>query len=543
MTRNDTTSRRRFLHESAALATALPTTIAWLGSPTEAAKADEAGPTIDCDVLVYGSTPGGVAAAVEAARRGCQVVLACPYKRPGGMAASGLSTTDAVRTELFGGLVAEFISRVRTYYEQTLGRDSAEWPLVKDGWFYEPSVAERAFNEMIAGEHARLDYRRGVHLLKTTTSKGRITSAELELADGKKLTVSARTYIDGTYEGDLAAAAGVPYRVGREGRDEYGESLAGIHYMNSKTGTQIMTPDTGAPSQAIQAFCARCIFTDDESKKIPIEKPATYDRHEVDYLPLIDDFAAGRRKSWSRGTPLPNRKFQQNGGIDQPTSLNLPGVSWEWPEAGRAYRAELAKFHVDHAAGLLWFLGNDPRVPSHIRKIIGPLGLHQDEFSDTGGWPWQIYVRQGRRIEGRALVTQHNFIKDPKTGRTPRVEHPVTLGEHSFDIHPCHDRRFAIDGFLEGVLWYPKKAFGPAQPGQVPWGALLPKKLDNLVVPVAMSATHVAFSVLRMEPVWMTTGQLAGLAAAVAKDESCDVAALDPDPLPKTLGLLTEPPV
>lgn len=543
MTRPHRTSRRSFLQDSAAAATGLPTTIAWLGSAVDDAKAKESGATIDCDVFVYGSTPGGVSAAVEAARRGCKVVLACPYKRPGGMAASGLSTTDAVRPELFGGIVAEFIGRVRTYYEKTLGRESPEWKLIMDGWFYEPSVAERAFDDMIAGESARLDYRRGAHLLSAKTENGRITEVQLDQGDGQLHVVTARTYIDGTYEGDLAAAAKVPYRVGREGRGEHGESLAGIHYMNSHTGTQIMTADTGEPSPAIQAFCARSIFTDDDAKKIPIEKPATYDLHEVDYLPLIGDFEAGRRKSWSRGQLLPNRKFQQNGGIDMPTSLNLPGVSWTWPEADRHHRARLAQFHVDHAAGLLWFLGNDPRVPSHVRQLIGPLGLHKDEFTDTAGWPWQIYVRQGRRIEGRALVTQHNFIRDPKTGKTPRVEQPVTLGEHSFDIHPCHDRRFAVEGFLEGVLWYPKKAFGPAQPGQVPWGALLPKKIDNLLVPVAMSATHVAFSVLRMEPVWMTTGQLAGLAAAVAKEKTCDVASLDPDPLPKTLGLLTEPPV
>ena len=535
-------SRRQFLKSTAVVATSLPATIAWTGSSLALAIERAAGEAATCDVLVYGSTPGGVCAAVEAARRGCKVVLACPYKRPGGMAASGLSTTDAVRPELFGGLVAEFIGRVRKYYERTLGRNSPQWPLVNEGWFYEPSVAERAFDEMLTDEDSRIDYRRGAHLVGAMTAGGKIRQVVLESADGKKLTVTAKTYIDGTYEGDLAAAAKVRYRVGREGRDEYGESLAGIHYMNSKTGEQIVTADTGEPSPAIQAFCARCIFTDDEAKKIPIEKPATYDLHEVDYLPLLNDFASGRQKSWGKGTPLPNRKFQQNGGIDRPTSLNLPGASWAWPEADRHHRARLAQFHVDHAAGLLWFLGNDPRVPSHVRKSIGALGLHKDEFTDTGGWPWQIYVRQGRRIEGRALVTQHNFIKDPKTGRTPRVENAVTLGEHSFDIHPCHDRRFAVDGFLEGVLWYPKKAFGPAQPGQVPWGALLPKTIDNLVVPVALSATHVAFSVLRMEPVWMTTGQLAGLAAAVAKEKNCDVASIDPEPLPKTLGIPTEPP-
>ena len=190
---------------------------------------------------------------------------------------------------------------------------------------------------------------------------------------------------------------------------------------------------------------------------------------------------------------------------------------------------------------MMWFLQNDPRVPDGLRAQVKTWGLHAEEFTDNGHWPWQIYVRQGRRIEGRARVTQHNFTIDPKSGRTPKIAGAVAVGEHSFDVHPCHDRRYAVDGFLEGVLWYPKKDAGPAQPGQIPWGAMLPKSLDNLLVPVALSSTHVAMSVLRMEPVWMTTGQLAGLAAAVAKDQRVDAASLDPDPLPKTLGLLTDP--
>ena len=128
-----------------------------------------------------------------------------------------------------------------------------------------------------------------------------------------------------------------------------------------------------------------------------------------------------------------------------------------------------------------------------------------------------------------------------KTGRTPRVKQSIAIGEHSFDVHPCHDRRFAVEGWMEGVLWYPQKASGPAQPGQVPYGAMLPKNLNNLLVPVALSSTHIAMSVLRMEPLWMTTGQVAGLAAAVAKEKSVDVANLDPDPLPKTLGIKVDP--
>lgn len=230
-----------------------------------------------------------------------------------------------------------------------------------------------------------------------------------------------------------------------------------------------------------------------------------------------------------------------NGDIARLTSLNCPGVSWSWPEAGRRHRRRLEQFHVDHAAGLIWFLQNEPRVPDQVRARMKPIGLHHQEFRDSGHWPWQIYVRQGRRIEGRAKVTQHNFMIDPKTGRTPRIAQAIAIGEHSFDVHPCHDRRYAVDGFMEGVLWYPKKAFGPAQPGQVPYGAMLPKNLDNLLAPVPLSSTHVAMSVLRMEPVWMTTGQVAGLAAALALDRRLDAANLDPAPLPGMLRITIDP--
>ncbi|MHB8902981.1 MAG: FAD-dependent oxidoreductase [Thermoguttaceae bacterium] len=493
-----------------------------------------------CDTLVYGSTPGGIAAAVEAARRGDRVVLACPKNNPGGMTASGLCTTDAVRRNLFGGLVLEFIRGVQERYRQILGSDPAQLKLTEDGWFYEPSVAEHVFRQILAAQD-RLEWLPGLWLTRADVADGLITQVELEDPKGVKLQVAARTFIDGTYEGDLAATAKVPYRVGREGRQEYGESKAGIHYMDWKKGQQILTADTGEPSIAIQAFCARSIFTDDPEHRVPIDKPETYEEHLPDYLPLLDDFKTGRKRSFGYGTPMPRRKYQMNGSITDLTSLNCPGVNWGYPEADRHHRARLDQFHIDHAAGLIWFLQNDPHIPDSVRKSMQQIGLHDEEFVANRHWPWQIYVRQGRRIEGRAIVTQNNFIVDPKTGRTPPVEHPIALGEHSFDVHPCHDRRFLVDGFMEGVLWYPKKAEGPAQPGQIPYGAMLPRHIDNLLVPVAMSSTHVAMSVLRMEPVWMTTGQVAGLAAAEARQKGCQVAQLDPAPLPKTLGILTEP--
>ena len=183
--------------------------------------------------------------------------------------------------------------------------------------------------------------------------------------------------------------------------------------MDWKQGRQIQTPDTGEPSAAIQAFCARSIFTSDPAKLVPFEKPDTYEQHLPDLLPLLDDFATRRVTQRGLGTPLPRQKFQLNGSIDQLTSLNCPGVSWSWPEAPRHHRERLERFHVDHAASYAWFLQNDPRVPDRIRAVWQRAGLARDEFVDNGHWPWQIYVRQGRRIEGRALVTQRNFTIDP----------------------------------------------------------------------------------------------------------------------------------
>ncbi len=525
--------RRQFLATTASGSIAAGMLSGRIASAIEPTTANER----SADTFVYGSTPGGIAAAVEAARRGERVVLACPKRNPGGMTASGLCTTDAVRRHLFGGLVLEFIEGVRAQYSRILGKNEKQLRLTRDGWFYEPSVAETVFRAMIEREE-RIVWLPDCWLDECKTDERHIRSVTLD-QQGVPIVVKARTFIDGTYEGDLAAKANVKSRVGREGRDEYGESKAGIHYMNWRTGQQIMTPDTGEPSLAIQAFCTRSIFTNDPEHLVPIEKPDTYEQHLTDLLPLREDFRSGRIKRWGRGTELPRSKYQMNGSITGLTSTNCPGVNWGYPEADRHHRQRLDDFHRDHIASLIWFLQHDDSVPKGVRNYMLGIGLHDQEFVGNGHWPWQLYVRQGRRIEGRAIITQHNFTPDPGSGKTPTVEGAVAMGEHSFDVHPCHDRRFLVKGFMEGVLWYPKKAEGPAQPGQIPYGALLPRHIDNLLVPVAMSCTHVAMSVLRMEPVWMTTGQIAGLAAAEAHQLNCDVASLDPAPLPKTLKIQT----
>ncbi len=530
--------RRTFLQTAIASATAAH-------SPAEQTAGRSGSDNLACDVCVYGSTPGGVASAVEAARRGAKVVLACPKSHPGGMAASGLATTDAIRPALFGGFVTEFIGKVRAEYVKLLGENNPEFKLIRDGWFYEPSVAEQVFRRILEGEQDRLQWLPAHWLLGAVIKNRRVTEIELERKDGSRMVVSGRTFIDATYEGDLAAAAKVPYRVGREGRAEFGEPFAGIFYMNLHTLQQILTPDTGEPSIAIQAYCSRNIFTDDPDQRVPTEKPATYEQHLQDYLPILDDFATGRMKSWGWGTPLPHRKYQLNGDIAAMTSVNCPGVSWAWPESERRYRERLEQFHTDHAAGLMYFLQNDTRVPDRIRDHVKPLGLHRLEFPDSGHWPWQIYVRQGRRIEGRDIVTQHNFTRDPKTGRSPRLSQPIAIGEYPFDVHPCQDRRFAVDGWMEGVISYHRRGVDalhtPAEPGQIPYGAILPKNVDNLLVPVAVSSTHIAMSVIRMEPVWMTLGQVAGAAAAVGIQQRLDVAHIDPVPLPGMLKIPVDP--
>ena len=490
------------------------------------------------DVFVYGSTPGGIAAAVTAARSGRRVCLACPKPFPGGMAASGLCTTDAVRRHLFGNLVLEFVGRIREHYRMNLGESHPEWPLCQEGWFYAPVVAQSCFEDMIA-EEERLTYLPGQRLTQAIVQSGRIVAVRLDsLRDGQEHLCEAACFIDGTYEGDLAARAGVGYRVGREGREEYGEPLAGIHYMDWRTGRELSTPHSGQASAAIQAFCARIMLTDDSSRRIPIEKPGTYEAHLQDYLPLLQDFRSGRITSLQQILPLvrlPQGRIEANGHIEALTSLNCPGVSWEYPEADIALRNELDRFHHEHALGLLHFLQHDPHVPDAIRGQAGTLGLHKEEFTQTGNLPWQLYVRQGRRIEGRARVTQANFTPDPVSGRTPLIPDAIAMGEHSFDVHPCHDRRHANEGMMEGVLWYPRKESGPAQPGGIPYGSMLPRHIDNLLVPVALSATHIAMSVIRMEPVWMTLGQVAGQAAHAAMEQGVAPADLDPKTLVGTV--------
>lgn len=541
-------NRRGFLKASAG-AILVPSLAPWSGRAVavepamDGAAAPESPADIACEVFVYGSTPSGVAAALEAARRGCRVVLACPKRHAGGMLASGLGGLDSrYGRRMHASFVSEYIGAVQAAYQRRAESGAPEWQLKapKRG-SSEPSVVEGVFDAFLASQAERIRFLRGHHLTKASVAGGRVRRVVLDAPAGDCVSIGARTFIDCTYEGDLAAAAGVPYRVGREAEEEFGESLAGIRYVDWRTGKELVLPESGAASPGIQSYCARSVFTTDRKKLVPVRKPASYDQHLMDLMPLGEDFATGRLSWRSYGKPMAGLKWELNGTINAPTSLNCPGVGWAWPEANRAQRARLERYHIEHAASFVWFLQHDARVPEKLREYWRQAGLHADEFTDNGHWPWQIYVRQGRRIEGRARVTQHNFTLDPRLGRTPKVPHPVAIGEYAIDVHPCHDRRFEIKGLQEGAIWFPKSVPTPSRPGQVPYEALLPKAIDNLLVPVALSATHIGMAVCRMEPVWMTTGQVAGLAAAEAQRLGRDVAALDPTPFPQQIGLEPDP--
>lgn len=542
-------NRRDFLQSLGAAALATSAVRAWAvdaDTPTTAPTRAEAKelPVTTCDVLVYGSTPSGVAAALYAARGGCRVILACPKRHAGGMLASGLGGLDTKRRDLHSGFLLEYrearMAEARRL--EAAGVPESQREVVgKTGTT--PAFAEAVLENLLHSQGDRIAFWRAHHIVGATVGGGRIAEVVLESeeAGAPRRRVVAKTYIDTSYEGDLAAAARVPYRVGRESQEEFGESLAGIRYFDPRKGREIVTPDSGAASPGIQAFCARCVFTTDPEKRVPFEKPVTYEQHLPDIWPLLSDFASGRLKDRTYGKALPGLKWELNGAIDQPTSLNVPGANWAWPEANRAHRRRLEQFHLDHAASYFWFLQNEPRVPDRVRARWREAGLHRDEFPDNHHWPWQIYVRQGRRIEGRDRVTQHTFTVQMKTGLTPRCAQPIALGDYTIDVHPCHDRRFAESGWLEGAIWYRETIPSPVQPGQIPYGALLPKTLDNLLVPVGLCASHIGMAVARMEPVWMMTGQVAGLAAAEARATGTDVAHIDPVPLTQRARIITDP--
>ena len=496
------------------------------------------------DVVIYGGTAAAVTAAVQASRMGKRAVIVSPDQHLGGLSSGGLGFTDTGDKAVIGGLAREFYHRLWQHYQSPVawrwerrdefGNKGQGTPAI-DGenrtmWIFEPHVAEAAF-EALVKEHAIpvvrgewLDRVRGV-----TKSGARIVSIRTE----RGRTYAGRMFIDATYEGDLMAAAGASYHVGRESTAAYGERWNGVqtgvlhhrHHFGAvskpvspyivagdpKSGVlpRISTAppgEYGAGDSKVQAYCFRMCLTDHAENRVPFARPEGYDARQYELLLRI--FNAGWRETFQKFDRIPNRKTDTNN--HGPFSTDNIGMNYDYPDASYARRSEIIREHERYQKGWLFFIANDPRVPEDVRTAFRAWGLAKDEFTDNGHWPHQIYVREARRMRGAFVMTEHELLK---TRPTPD---PVGMGSYGIDSHNVQ-RYITPEGFVqnEGDIGVSTKG-----PYQIAYGALVPQagQAENLLVPVCVSSSHIAFGSIRMEPVFMILGQSAATAAALAID-------------------------
>lgn len=477
----------------------------------------------EADVVVYGATPGGFCAALAAAREGAKVILLEPTGHVGGLSTGGLSHCDSnqMRRESLTGLFEEWHLRIVQDYVAR-GRPAPYDPRDKTPgirWVFEPSVASRVTQAMLseAGVKVVTDCR----LRSAEKTGARLTT--LRTTQG---TYTARTFVDGTYEGDLMAAAGVAWTIGREGRAEHGESLAGKQYPKRPlkvngldeagrplpliTGTDA-GPDA-AGDRHVMTFSFRLCLTRDPANLVPIPEPTRYE-------PARFELARRALKAGLTGIgfdlyPLPGGKIDGNNSIHGQVSLGLVGGSDTWHAADETERARIWEAHKQYTLEFLHFLRTDPAVPAKLRADYASLGFCKDEFAATGHFPPALYVRESRRLQGLYILTQQDIIE------SPRKDDAVAVSSFPIDSHDCQ-RIARPDGSVinEGTILpvrVPDTGVGYAY--QVPYRALLPKpeQCANLLVPVALGSTHVAMSSLRIEGAWMAIGQAAGVAAALS---------------------------
>lgn len=462
--------------------------------------------TVVADACVYGGTASGVIAAVQLGRLGRKVVLVNPSAHLGGMTTGGLSWTDYGNKAAIGGMAREFYRRCGTRYG------------VDEEWLFEPKVAEQVLNEMVSEAGVEVHHREylkgvrmdGKRLVSLTTESG--------------LTVVAKAFIDATYEGDLMARARVSFTVGREDNRKYGETLNGVQYLDKHQFELPVSPyvvendpasgllpgiepaatePPGTGDHRIQAYNFRLILTQDPANRLPFPKPAGYD--EKDYELTRRYLAAGWKGVFGKFDPIRGNKVDKNN--SGATSTDYIGANYRWPTASYPERERIFQAHVRYVAGWFWFLANDPRVPEEVRNRMATWGLCKDEFTDTGGWPHQLYVREARRMVSDYVVTEHDC-----RGKV-RAEDSVGLGSYGMDSHNC--RRYVRDGkvYNEGDV-----QVGGFPPYPISYRAIVPRRgqCTNLLVPVCVSASHIAYGSLRMEPVFMVLGQSAAIAADMA---------------------------
>jgi hypothetical protein len=502
-------------------------------------KPDYPGPVYRADIIVYGGTSGAVAAAVQASEMGRSVILVSPDKHLGGMSSSGLGFTDTGNKEVIGGLARRFYQLIYNHYN-----DSSAWNWQKkseygnkgqgnpaiDGekrtmWIFEPHAAEESFEKMLSATKVMVYRDEWLDRDSGLVMKDGVIEA-FKTMSGKYF--AGKVFIDATYEGDLMAMAGVKYTIGREAGSVYNEKWNGVqkgvfhhgHYFKDKIDPYIKPGDpksglvarvssadpgeNGMGDNKIQAYCYRLCLTKNPDNKVPISEPEGYDSTQYELLARLS--ATRWNEFFGKYDPIPNLKTDVNN--HGPFSYDNIGMNWDYPEASYERRKEILKEHMLYQKGILWFMATDKRIPQEVRKTMNEWGFSKDEFADNGNWPYNIYVREARRMIGEYVMTENDVL-----GKRD-VPRPVGMGSYTMDSHNVQ-RYVTPEGYVQNEGDIGVRA---DKPYQIDLGAILPKRDEckNLLVPVCVSSSHIAFGSIRMEPVFMILGQSAGTLATLA---------------------------
>lgn len=508
--------------------------------------AEEQTHSYDADIIIYGGTAAAVIAAVQSKKMGKSVIVVSPDNHLGGLSAGGLGYTDTGNKQVIGGLSREFYHRLYVHYDKP---DAWKWQEkseygnkgqgtpAMDGenrtmWIFEPHAAEKVFESLVKENELQilrdewLDRENGV-----VQEDRRITT--IKTLSGKIF--NGKMFIDATYEGDLMAAADVRYHVGREANSVYGEEWNGIqtgvlhhkHWFAKNIDPYLVPGDPssgllprisgeepgkkGAGDHRIQAYCFRMCLSSHPDNRIPFARPEGYDSTQYQLLARV--YAAGWDETFEKFDDIPNRKTDTNN--HGPFSTDNIGMNYDYPEASYERRREIIKEHELYQKGLMYFLATDPQVPEGVRNEINKWGLPKDEFVDNGNWPHQIYVREARRMIGEYVMTEHDVLGKRE------VPEPVGMGSYTVDSHNVQ-RYVKPDGYVqnEGDI-----GVRTSKPYSISYRSLIPRKEEcrNLLVPICVSSSHIAYGSIRMEPVFMILGQTAATAASLAIDEDVSV--------------------
>ncbi|WP_422080767.1 FAD-dependent oxidoreductase [Ulvibacterium sp.] len=477
------------------------------------------------DLVVVGATFSGIAASINAAKYGHSVVIVEEYPMIGGLMTGGLSFTDFISYESLGGTFRDYMQRVEDYYSRRYGKESKQFQDCHGGIHAEPHVTLLIFEEMLS-EYPNIrvltDHRiESVFLDKPDKDAKKIKGVHFKnLKTNETVALLGKTFIDATYEGDLAAFAGAEYRIGRESRQEYGEPYAGKLFLDKG---KMLVGSTGQGDYRVQGYNFRLIMTNDSKNQVKIDQPKGYKRKE--YLPIAEVlqqekvsqvFVEKSRDGIFRLQMLPNNKADVNDIKNAPVRMALLGENYDYPDGDWPTRKRIIDRHKEHILGMVYFIQNDPSIPKKYKKEAQQWGLAKDEFTDNENFPTRLYIREARRIMGNYVFTQNDVNTIDSSLVVALKRDAIAIGDYALNCH----------GVSPASL-YPSIAEGDYNyippPFQIPFGVILPKGFSNLLVSVAVSSSHVGFSGLRLEPIWTGLGQAAGLTAHLAMENDIKV--------------------